>query len=158
MEKQSKEGKMRPASIDDMEAGNMIFGHSRGEFLVPREWTDDFYELFLACHTDDYGYADEGDKHARELVSKENGIIENARLYDSELFSIMPYFWGDSEELSKIPNFVYKPTGFEMRWYKYPLRDSYANILVTHFEFVDMIQNCIASVEKENRTDESSDH
>jgi hypothetical protein len=26
-----------------------------------------------------------------------------------------------------LPNFVHHPSGFELRWYKYPLRDSYSN-------------------------------
>ena len=36
---------------------------------------------------------------------------------------------GDHVETCKVvlPNLRYRPTGFELRWYKYPLRDSYMN-------------------------------
>jgi len=44
------------------------------------------------------------------------------------------------------PNFLYKPTGFEIQWYKYPFRDSYTNQPITLDEFKAIIDNCIASV------------
>lgn len=43
------------------------------------------------------------------------------------------------------PNFLYKPTGFELRWYKYPLRDGYTNQKVTHAAFKKIIAACIQS-------------
>jgi len=45
------------------------------------------------------------------------------------------------------PNFFYKPTGYELRWYKYPLRDSYANKALTLEQFKRMIDDCIQSLE-----------
>lgn len=42
-----------------------------------------------------------------------------------------------------LPNFVYKPTGYELEWYKYPLRDSYANMEVSEKEFIEMILKCV---------------
>lgn len=44
------------------------------------------------------------------------------------------------------PNFLYKPTGFEIQWYKYPLRDSYSNQPIEFNEFKKIIDACIASV------------
>jgi len=44
------------------------------------------------------------------------------------------------------PNFHYKPTGFEINWYKYPLRDSYKNQNVGLSDFGKMIDVCIASL------------
>ena len=44
------------------------------------------------------------------------------------------------------PNFLYKPTGFEIQWYKYPLRDSYTNQEITLPEFSKIIDACIASL------------
>lgn len=43
------------------------------------------------------------------------------------------------------PNFLYKPTGFEIQWYKYPLRDAYSSQQVTLPEFIKIIDDCIAS-------------
>lgn len=45
------------------------------------------------------------------------------------------------------PNFLYKPTGFSIQWYKYPLRDSYMSEQISVEEFAAMIDACIASLE-----------
>jgi len=45
------------------------------------------------------------------------------------------------------PNFFYKPTGYALQWYKYPLRDSYANQDVTLEEFGEIITKCIESLQ-----------
>ena len=44
-------------------------------------------------------------------------------------------------------NFVYKPTGFAIQWYKYPLRDSYMNQEITRLEFYEIIKNCMKSID-----------
>jgi hypothetical protein len=45
-----------------------------------------------------------------------------------------------------MPNFHYKPTDYQLKWYKYPLRDSYANQELTVRQFAAMIDACIASI------------
>jgi len=45
------------------------------------------------------------------------------------------------------PNFLYKPTGFSISWYKYPLRDSYMNHKISVVEFSEIIDKCIDSLE-----------
>jgi hypothetical protein len=44
------------------------------------------------------------------------------------------------------PNFLYKPTGFNINWYKYPLRDSYTNMKISLDEFDVMIDDCVKSL------------
>lgn len=44
------------------------------------------------------------------------------------------------------PNFFYKPTGLSVKWYKYPLRDSYASREVPPDEWRRVMLNCIASL------------
>lgn len=79
--------------------------------------------------------------------------------FDCNLFSIFPYYWGgctcgiaeDNEEHKPdcklcIPNFHYKLTNYQLNWYKYPLRDSYANQNLSFDEFKAMIDNCIQAV------------
>ena len=44
------------------------------------------------------------------------------------------------------PNFLHKPTGFEIQWYKYPLRDSYKNMNITLEQFREIISDCIESL------------
>jgi hypothetical protein len=46
------------------------------------------------------------------------------------------------------PNFLYKPNGYELKWYKYPLRDSYASEELSLIEFTKMIEDCINSIER----------
>lgn len=46
------------------------------------------------------------------------------------------------------PNFLHKPTGYELQWYKYPLRDAYANRKVTPLEFLRIIFDCLRSLGK----------
>ena len=43
-------------------------------------------------------------------------------------------------------NFLYKPTGFSIDWYKYPLRDSYTNQRITLEGFKIIIDKCIESI------------
>lgn len=46
------------------------------------------------------------------------------------------------------PNFLYKPTGFRINWYKYPFRDSYMSPGISNVEFRKLIQHCIDSASK----------
>lgn len=45
------------------------------------------------------------------------------------------------------PNFWYKPTGLKIEWYKYPLRDSYINQEIKLRDFMDIIDECIKSLD-----------
>lgn len=44
------------------------------------------------------------------------------------------------------PNFIYKPGGFRMCWYKYPLRSCFANRGITFDEFEKMVDACVESL------------
>ncbi len=120
-----------------MELGNMIFGHSRGEYPVSR---DEGYEWEL--------------RYLWDALSSEAWAIPT---YENEVFAVRPYYWGDCDPACTeethvpacpcvLPNFLFKPTGYELRWYKYPLRDSYASHELTRREFRTMIDACLASL------------
>ena len=66
--------------------------------------------------------------------------------FENDTFIIRPYYWGDSEEVACKPNFVYKPTGFELEWYKHPLRDSYCNQDIDFRKFTDILEDCKRSL------------
>lgn len=72
--------------------------------------------------------------------------------YASFMDSAADQFGGDPERghlpgcLITKPNFLYKPTGFEIMWYKYPLRDSYMSKKISLGEFKKIIDLCVASV------------
>ena len=129
-----------------MELGNALFGNSRGEYSIERNtgFETELNRLFDA-------YAPNRDSSYREY-----GVN-----FENDVFSVFPYYWGDctcgmegedKECLSECsllrPNFLYKPTGFEINWYKYPLRDAYMNQNIRLHEFVEIISKCIESLVK----------
>lgn len=59
-------------------------------------------------------------------------------------------FWGEigghTPECRFVqPNFLYKPTGFRINWYKYPFRDSYMSPGITPAEWRKVVRHCIES-------------
>jgi hypothetical protein len=61
-----------------MELGNMIFGNSRGQYPVPRDWEDEVRRLF-------------------EEIEKQDREFNNYpyQEYENDVFHIFPYYWGD---------------------------------------------------------------
>lgn len=120
-----------------MELGNLLFGHSRGSFEVDRDLQDSFewHQLISLSDSDFYG-------HTSNKI-KENDVGG----YENEVFAIRPYWWGDDDALqAQMPNFLYKPTGFEIRWYKYPFRDSYMNKNLSVKNIKDIFIHCADSI------------
>ena len=132
--------------IDDYpELGNICWGNSRGLYRVPRSWEGHLRRLFLAINPNaDYW----------------------AETYDNDVFSTMRYYWGDCtcdvgdgvdpvghspKCLLAKPNFHYKPIDYQLQWYKYPLRDSWASHDLTEVEFINIIDDCIRSIRDEGR-------
>lgn len=117
-----------------MEIGNMIWGHSRGTYEVPRgQWQNRFGQFLDRIGCDGYGHVDQNNPY----INDRGGIT-------TEMFTINPYWWGDDDNIEECekPNFIYNPTGFTLSWYKYPLRDSYSNQELTYKEFDDMLKDC----------------
>ena len=145
-----------------MELGNLIFGHSRGNYPIDRKsfentFSKDFTTLLEAINCDSYGYYNGYNKSLRT----------NLGGFKCDLFEINPYYWGDCDcgadetcnEHHKdtcslvIPNFIYKAkTGetIEIRWYKYPFRDSYSNVEISKELFSAIMKNCISFVKTLN--------
>ena len=138
-EKQTKEtknvpstGTMKETSVDTMEIGNLIFGNSRGHYQIPRtDFQDMFLDFLDKNGFDEYGY-------------HENNTVP----FETEKFSVRPYYWGEDENIAALPNFVYKPKNIEISWYKYPLRDAYCSHNLTIDEFRTMLNDCTSSIEK----------
>jgi len=136
-----------------MELGNLIFGNSRGEFPVNREWQNMFVEYLHELGFDGYGMPNDVDRNGKsslDFMEKEIKGSDGNTFYkwENEVFSIMPYYWGDDDEIAELPNFIYKPTGFELSWYKYALRDSYMNQNLTYQELELLLKNCVTSMKK----------
>jgi len=114
------------------ELGNLLFGHPVGEewWSIPR--TAPFEGLL-----DTLLHALGGDGYGVK--------------FDNKVFQINPYCWCGDEVcpqcgIGEQVNFWFKPTDFKIKWYKYPLRDSYANRPVSELEFLSMINKCILSL------------
>lgn len=110
-----------------MELGNLIFGNSRGEYPIEQraEFEEVLYSLFKEIGLNERGYS-------------ENNIVS----FENDVFVVRPYYWGDDENIAELPNFEYKPSNFHIKWYKYPLRDSYMNQNISLQEFKDIIESC----------------
>lgn len=115
-----------------MELGNLLFGHSRGTFIVDRKLERYFVEQLESLGFDAYGYTKEG-KYG----------------FQNEIFEVRPYWWGDDDALeATLPNFRYIPMNIEIRWYKYPLRDSYSNKPITYELLTEIFRECKKNIKK----------
>ena len=126
---------MKKATINDIELGNLLFGNSRGKYAVDRdEWQDPFCDFLHRNGFDMYGYYERGSE----------------RCFENNVFVVRPYYWGHAEEIADLPNFEYKPTGFTISWYKYPLRDAYASHNISTKEFMRILKECEKSMKGES--------
>ena len=133
--------KFRYEAFRELEIGNLLFGHSRGEWPVPRGAFQDLFAEFLGqIDSDGYGCYYGG---TSGLKRNERGGAENGT------FAVNPYYWGEDDDEAEKPNFIFKPDGLEIRWYKYPMRDAYANEEITLARLKDVTAACLESIEKE---------
>lgn len=128
-----------------MELGNLAFGKSRGKYPVNRDWQNMFCEYLRDMGFDGYGDTDDAKLKEHELII-ESEHDQSMRKFENDTFIVMPYYWGDDDYISELPNFVYKPTGFSISWYKYPLRDSYMNQDISLDELEGVMIECESSL------------
>lgn len=122
---------MKKATIQDMELGNLMFGNSRGTYAVePREDYQDAFFEFLNAN----GY----DGHAVRV----DDLVPDPYCFENDVYIIRAYYWGEDEEIAALPNFVFKPLGLEISWYKYPMRDAYSNQDVPMDVFKAILKVC----------------
>ena len=111
-----------------METGNILFGNSRGAVPVERGRRQSVAVWALeAAGFDAYGCIH--DERLRRFVDSSHlsAEVPLVRIGDYE---VMPYFWGDADahpDVAAYPNFTDHASGFSVQWYKYPMRDAYAN-------------------------------
>ena len=129
-----------------MEMGNYVFGNSRGEYEVNRNWQEAFCNFLRECGFEGYGFVEHERLAPFKVTIQGTEEEDGATQFENDIFVVLPYYWGDDDEIKKRPNFVYKPTGFEMNWYKYPLRDSYMNQPISFGELEEMMEHCFQSV------------
>ena len=108
-----------------MELGNMLFGNSRGDYAVSRSLEGRFVEALEQAGFDKHGF-----RHGW-TSDREAPTPYNEQATATHHFVIQPYVDDDLENATLVPNFLDRVTGLKLRWYKYPLRDSYANYQLT---------------------------
>lgn len=132
-----------------MELGNLFFGNSRGEYPVDRAWQYSFVTKLYDMGFNSYGIPEHEEnwyKNKGEFKTIESPY-GNSTYFENNTFILMPYYWGDDDVISDLPNFVHKPSGFELSWYKYALRDSYMNKNISFDELMDIMEDCKKSFE-----------
>lgn len=133
-----------------MELGNLIFGNSRGKYPVNRSWQDAFVYKLYDMGFDSYGFPKyEEHKYKGEfktIRSKYDPEEDYITYFENDTFILMPYYWGNDDYFCELPNFIHKPTGFELSWYKYALRDSYMNKNITFEELMVIMEDCKRSL------------
>ena len=83
------------------------------------------------------------------LKSKWEDILgNNGHDYENDTFMVRSYDWGLDDEANTRNeyHFWHKPSGFKLQWYKYPLRDPYVNMDISHEQFLDILRDCINSI------------
>ena len=83
------------------------------------------------------------------LKSKWEDILgNNGHDYENDTFMVRSYDWGLDDESDKRNeyHFWHKPSGFKLQWYKYPLRDPYVNMDISHEQFLDILRDCTNSI------------
>ena len=112
--------------------------HER-KFEVSRTLQDYFFKYVL----------DEADCDYHGIYCLEDVEHKNYRGgYENDTFCVYPFWWGDDDNLEEVnkANFIYKPTGLEIEWYKYPFRSSYMNQDLTRDELKHVFEMCYQSI------------
>ena len=129
---------MELGSYETMEKSNILYGFSRGTYLVEprRQYQDAFVEFLHSIDADDYGYMNSSTDH----------LSEEGRTFENDVFTLRAYYLGEDRTLGELPNFVYKPTNLIISWYKYPMRDSYSNQDISLEDFRTILNKCKESI------------
>lgn len=139
------------------ELGNILFGHSFGNFpITDREKFESKFMELLDLGFDSYGHVVDDDLEKLYVKTKESAsgpvtfleetYTPHLHYFDNGTFMLNPYYWGDEGDLCEYPNFIYYPANLEIRWYKYPLRDSYCNIDISYDDFCKIVDECKKSL------------
>lgn len=69
-------------------------------------------------------------------------------IFENDVFFCRPYSW-DDDVWNNSYHFLHKPSGLKLYWYKYPLRDGHCNMDITSGQFVDVLYDCLNSLEED---------
>lgn len=119
--------------MGNIELGNLIFGNSRGLIPLERdEWQDVIVDALESCGFDGYGHIE--DQRLKRFIDCSMFCEHVSHVVIGD-YEIMPYYWGNDENIAAYDNFIDHKHNLSVQWYKYPLRDSYANREITFEEW-----------------------
>lgn len=127
------------------ELGQYLFGCPTSEFECP-----EFIEAGLKHLAEEIERIENNKEHT---ISYEAPIHNNGEVYETPVFSLRAYYWGENEIEEAKPNFKYK--NFEIRWYKYIGRGMSMNRKIKADEFFQIIDHCIEHVRRKEKEDDS---
>lgn len=120
------------------------------EQIAGYDFDDDTFEAYLKEHESDRPIPTPRDYI--ELVYESSESKSSHAIFNNGTFIVRPYYWGDSESIAQLPNFVHIPSGLEISWYKYPLRNSYCNKDISFKNVEEILADCAESLnENEER-------
>lgn len=124
----------------------------RVEIILPDRRMDKLSDALVAI-TAAIDAADP-DRVAHGFLGGQHGYGGN---WSSDVFDMRPYYWGDClcggveadtpcepSCPTELPNFLYKPTGLEVRWYKYIGRGQ--EVSADPGDIAAMLANCLSDV------------
>lgn len=120
-----------------MELDNMLFGNSRGDYKVNRKFED----MFIAA-LNEAGFDELGICRTWKSSTPAPPPYDN-RATATHHFVIQPYVFDELDNAVLCPNFFDRTTGLKLRWFEYPLRDSYANYDLTEEMLVPILQRFV---------------
>lgn len=85
-----------------------------------------------------------------EATLGEKGFGYHGEYFTNNTFEYKPYRWDDWDDDVVQYNeyhFWHKPSGFKIQWYKYALRGAYCNMDITDSQFVDILRDCVNSLQ-----------
>lgn len=121
------------------ELGQSLFGCPAGDFECP-----DFVEAGLRH----LAYEIERVERNRTQKQYDAPIKNVAGKYNTPVFEMRSYYWGDDEKMAATPNF--KCGDFEVRWYKYLGRGMSMNKPIDANRFFLLLDKCLSSVRKKD--------
>lgn len=128
------------------------------------EWSDshdhapDCYQILYRAIGDKWGSRWDDDGPAQEMIEALCKTMGLSYPQGSAVHCTCDYDdkwseWAKQNQHAKdclivTPNFLHKPSGFELRWYKYPLRDSYSNKRLSKRLIRNLMEDCERSMKK----------
>lgn len=85
-----------------------------------------------------------------EATLGEKGFGYHGEYFTNDTFEYKPYRWDDWDDDVVQYNeyhFWHKPSDFKIQWYKYALRGAYCNMDITDSQFVDILRDCVNSLQ-----------